>query len=85
MGRNQCGLDLGGHEGEQTVSNVIQLIQPIDESRLHAALREITGADTNAIVLVTASDDAIGVRSFGPDRQCMDALKAALTSMQEPE
>ena len=60
------------------MGEVIPLIPPLDERRLHAALSEITGDDTTAVVLVAVSPGYVGVRTFGPSEQCQEALRSAL-------
>ena len=60
------------------MGDVIPLHQPLDERRLHEALREITDDNTTAVVLIATGPGYVGVRSFGPADQVKEAVAAAL-------
>ena len=64
------------------MGEVIPLIPPLDERRLHEALREITGHETTAVVLIAVSPGYVGVRSFGPSQICREAVESALEAVR---
>ncbi len=61
------------------MGDIISLHQPLDERRLHEALREITDADTTAVVLIATGPGYVGVRAFGPADQVREAMMTAIT------
>lgn len=65
------------------MGDVIPLVQPLDEQRLIDALREITDDTTEAVVILTLSPSRIGVRAFGPDSLCRDAISAVAADYNE--
>ncbi len=65
------------------MGEVIPLHQPLDERRLHDALREITGDDTTAVVLIATGPGYVGVRSFGPADQVKEAMRETLNDQSE--
>lgn len=65
------------------MGNVIPLHQPLDERRLHEALREITDASTTSVVLIATGPGYVGVRSFGPADQVKQAMLETISDQSE--
>ena len=47
------------------MGEIVTWVPMLDEAAIHAALREITDETTEAVVIITMSRTATGVRSFG--------------------
>lgn len=63
------------------MGEVIDLLQPLDERRITDAVREITNAETRIVIVIAASPDAVGVRSFGPRDHVIKALSEVLDAI----
>ena len=55
---------------------------PIHESRLIAALREITNDETEAVVIVAVGDGVVSARSFGDAEEALWGLSEAMISIE---